>query len=180
MIEGKSVILRPMIEADLDDYIALTGDAKENGNYFPLAIRSMPILKKQFNETGFWGKESGRFMITDKKKRLIGFVSYFKGSFYMTGYELGYQIFKREDRGKGYISESVKLASAYLFQEYEISRLQISMPVGHEGSQRVAEKCGYKFEGIRRKVQFFRGEYIDSKLYSLIREECPNLNNLIL
>ncbi len=154
MIEGNCVILRPMEEDDLDQFVELTADAKENGDYFPLIIRSKQIFRKQFQETGNWGPEGGRAMILDKVGNLVGQVSYFKGSFYMAGYELGYQVFKREDRGKGYTTEAVRLMSAYLFQEYNIGRLQISMPVDHEGSEKVAEKCGYQFEGIRRSVLF--------------------------
>jgi len=180
MIEGNRVVLRPMKQEDIAEFVELTANAKENGDYFPLIIRSKVQFEKQFNETGFWGEQGGRAMITDKIGNLVGQVSYFKGSFYMAGYELGYQIFKREDHGKGYTTEAVKLMSAYLFQEYNIGRLQISMSVEHEGSGKVAEKCGYQFEGVRRKVIFFRGRFVDAKLYSLIREECPLLDNLIV
>lgn len=179
MLEGKNIILRNMKESDLDDYVQLTGDARENGNYFPLIIRSKPLVKKVFDETGFWEPDKGRMMITGKSERLIGFISYFKGAFYNTGYEIGLQIFKKEDRDKGYATEALQIFSAYMFEERQIHRLQICMDKDNVGSKKLAEKCGYKWEGTMRQVSFTRGRYHDLELYSLLRDECPGLNKVL-
>lgn len=179
MIEGKKIILRAMREDDIDEYIQLTSDAKENGEFLPITIRSKPTVKKKYNENGFWGSDGGKLLITDKSDKMVGAISYFKGSLYMSGYEIGYQIFKRDDRGKGYTSEALSLFSAFMFEGKPISRLQICMEADNIGSKRVAEKCGYKWEGTLRKVVFSKGKHVDLEIYSLLREECPSLNEFM-
>jgi len=43
--------------------------------------------------------------------------------------------------------------------------------VRNVASQRVLEKSGFQKEGIIRKRLFFRGEWTDNLLYSILREE---------
>jgi RimJ/RimL family protein N-acetyltransferase len=38
-------------------------------------------------------------------------------------------------------------------------------------SKRVAEKCGFKFEGIARGSFFHKGKNHDSEVYSILRDE---------
>jgi RimJ/RimL family protein N-acetyltransferase len=40
-------------------------------------------------------------------------------------------------------------------------------------SKRVAEECGYKFEGVARGAVFHRGAYRDMEVYSILRQEAP-------
>ena len=91
------------------------------------------------------------------------------------GYEVGYGIFRREDRGKGYATEALRIFSSYLFELKPIPRLHIATHVDNAAAQRVAEKCGYKLEGTLRQFAFLRGKYADYVQYSLLRDECPSL-----
>jgi len=179
MLEGKNIILRPMKQEDIDEYILRTGDPKENGAHFPLIVRSKPVIQKEFNETGYWEHNKGRLMIIDKEENLVGFVSFFPGAWYMQGFEIGYQIFKREDRGKGYTSEALKLFSAYLFEEKQIQRLQLCINPDNIGSIKVGENCGFKIEGTLRNIAYTRGKYHDLVIMSLLRDECPSLNEAL-
>jgi ribosomal-protein-alanine N-acetyltransferase len=45
---------------------------------------------------------------------------------------------------------------------------------GNTGSKRVAEKCGYRFEGVARGAVFHRGVYQDMEVYSILREEASS------
>jgi RimJ/RimL family protein N-acetyltransferase len=38
-------------------------------------------------------------------------------------------------------------------------------------SRRVAEKCGFKLEGIARGAMFHRGQNYDLEMYSILRAE---------
>ena len=78
------------------------------------------------------------------------------------------------------ISKAVKIFSAYLFELKPIHRLQLNCLKGNTGSRRVAEKCGYKLDGVMREVSFHRGEYCDLELFSLLRSECPSLKEVLL
>ncbi len=69
------------------------------------------------------------------------------------------------------MSEALTLFSDHLFKWKKVNRLELRIHPDNIGSNRVAEKCGYVFEGINRKaVKRFDG-YADMKIYSLLRDE---------
>lgn len=180
MIAGKNIILRMIQQSDLDEMIPLMSDLSQKGEYLGVNIVNEVRYRKHFQETGFWSDESGTFLITDKEGRMLGDISYFKGVGYLPGYEIGYNIFRREDRGKGYTSEALKLFSAYLFElRSEIHRLEVHADMQNTGSRRVAEKAGFTFEGTKREAVFSRGQYRDLAIYSLLRHECPCFSEMI-
>lgn len=179
MIIGKQINLRVMKDKDLEQYIDLTNDYGEKGDYFPAIIRTQSATRRHFEETGFFNADGGRMLIVDKEDRILGFVSFFKTAMYINGYELGYQIFKRSDRGKGYVSEALLLFSSFLFEYFNITRLQICMEAENIASEKVAIKCGYQYEGNMRDVCRENGRLVTNKLYSLIRSEVKPLSELI-
>ncbi|MFS1512702.1 GNAT family protein [Chengkuizengella sp. SCS-71B] len=179
MLESKNIILRTIKEEDLQQIYKLTNDLSERGEYLPLHLRSEQDFQKKFKETGYWDEEYGRMLITDKSDSILGDIIYFKNDKYMQGYEIGYQIYKKENMGKGIISEALRIFSAYLFDIKPIQRLEIIVNINNVGSRKVAEKCGYKFEGVKRKAVFLRGTYQDVDLLSLLREECPSLSEVL-
>ena len=42
---------------------------------------------------------------------------------------------------------------------------------GNIASERVAQKCGFTYEGLARQAMFARGRHQDMKLYSWLRPE---------
>lgn len=72
----------------------------------------------------------------------------------------------------------LKLFTSYLFDAKEINRVEIEVSVGNTASRKVAEKCGFKFEGIKRQAVYSRGKYEDIELFSIIREECTSLKDV--
>ena len=106
---------------------------------------------------------------------MLGNLAFFKDVKYHAGYEVGYLILRREDRGKGYMSEALRIFSAYLFELKPIPRLQITTVKGNAAARRIAEKCGYQLEGTFKNHGFLRGRYIDVERLALLREDCPLL-----
>jgi RimJ/RimL family protein N-acetyltransferase len=175
MLEGSNVVLRLFAENDLDGYLSLEQRESEAEESSPAWMRPIPVFKKQFAETGFWEEGMGRMVVTDKEGRLLGTVVYFKDPSYQSGYEVGYAILRKEDRGRGYMTEALRIFSAYLFETRNVPRLQITTFEGNIAARRIAEKCGYRFEGIMRQMGFLRGRHVDAARYSLLRAECCSL-----
>jgi len=179
MLEGPKVNLRLFKEEDLDEYLRLESQESQAEQFAPAMLRPIPKFKKEFGETGFWEENQGRMVVTDKEGRLLGTMMFFKDPSYQTGYEVGYGILRREDRGHGYMTEALRIFSAYLFELRSVPRLQITTAEGNLAARRIAEKCGYQFEGTMRQMGFLRGEYVDAARYSLLREECCSLNEAL-
>ncbi|MGE5631130.1 MAG: GNAT family N-acetyltransferase, partial [Caulobacteraceae bacterium] len=125
MLKGKNIILRTVRESDLEELYNTTSNIDERGDYDALFLQSEPLYKARFKENGFWDNDFGTLLITDKTGRILGDISFFKGLKYCEGYEIGYRIYRKENRGKGYMSEALKIFSAYMFSIKPIPRLQV-------------------------------------------------------
>ncbi len=164
--------MRLFKESDLDAYAETMNKLEARGDHLPLHILNPVDLKKQFGENGMMDKDRGRFLIEEiGTGRIVGDVGFFRGTHYTNGYEIGYGIHSDEDRGKGYCAEAIRILTKWIFNTKEINRLQICMDVDNIGSKRVAEKCGYKYEGMLRGVVYSRGEYRDLYIYGMTRED---------
>jgi len=110
-------------------------------------------------------------MITTKEGKKIGLIHFFKSIPYTVGFEIGYMIFKNEDRGKGYMSEACKLFIDFLFLSKHIPRLQLCFFEGNEPSIKIGRKMGFTYEGTLRHAVFHRGKFLDVMVFSLLRKE---------
>jgi RimJ/RimL family protein N-acetyltransferase len=71
-------------------------------------------------------------------------------------------------RRRGIAGNAVRLLSVWAFRELGLKRLQLSIRPDNAASRRVAEKAGYRFEGVLRSTKVIRGSRIDAALYSLL------------
>lgn len=62
---------------------------------------------------------------------------------------VGYWL-RPEGRGRGAATEAVKLVSTWAFEQLHVSRLSLITDPDNEPSQRVAERAGYRREGLLR------------------------------
>jgi [ribosomal protein S5]-alanine N-acetyltransferase len=171
MIEGRNVKIRPLKEKELNTFFSLLEEALIRNEFFPFnSIESEYNFKKQFQTNGLWQENDGIAVILNLEDQIIGMLTYVK-SYFLEAYELKYIIFDEQNRGRGYMKESLKLFSNYLFSSKKINRLQLAIPDYHRASIAVAQKCGFTFEGIAREALFSKGDYLDVCVYSLLRKE---------
>jgi len=180
MIRGKRVNLRTFRESDLDEYSEIINDLSNMSNYWPINLQAETNLRKEFGKNGFWKDDYKLMVVTDKQGNLIGEVDNFKTSPNIQGSEVGYRIFQKKDMGNGYMTEAVKLFSAYLYKASPtLLRLTLLIRSDNIGSIKVAEKCGYKREGTLRNAWVDEGKPYTMEIYSLLRDECPELQELL-
>ena len=109
----------------------------------------------------------------DQADRLVGIMYFFKATPYFDGYEIGYRLFDLQSSGRGLMTEALLLCTYLLFVWKKINRLELKIFSENIGSKRVAQKCGYQYEGLLRGCDFHRGEYRDMESYSILRSEAP-------
>lgn len=179
MLHGKNINLRLIQEKDLSEMLNLMNDLDHRGYYLGLDLYHETKIQKHYSDAGYWENDFGRMLITDKSDRLLGAITFFKGVGDSEGYEIGCQIYRKEDRGKGYAAEAVKLFCAYIFEIKPIVRLQVCTVSENAAAKRAAEKCGFVYEGTMRKAYFARGKYHNLDVLSMMREECPTLAEVL-
>ncbi len=150
MLKGRSISLRPVWENDLDPLYSFHLDIDNRGDYFPRGVLSQPDFRRQFQESGFWSKEEGMLLIVSPKDDILGHIEFFKTVNYLDEYELSYQVYAAEQRGKGVASEAVNLLVRYLFETKRVNRIRLVIHPDNLASRRLAEKCGFRHEGTAR------------------------------
>ena len=83
--------------------------------------------------------------------------------------EMGYYI-SEEYWGKGIMTEAVKQACNYIFENTDIIRIFADPYASNTGSCRVLEKAGFVYEGTLRKNAVKNGQIADMKMYAIIRD----------
>ena len=73
---------------------------------------------------------------------------------------IGYWISK-DYANRGYMTEAVNMVTDFAFNELALHRLEINIRPENEPSIRVAEKCGYLYEGLRPRYLHIDGAWRD-------------------
>jgi RimJ/RimL family protein N-acetyltransferase len=86
--------------------------------------------------------------------------------------EVGYWV-RADARGRGVATRAVRLVSRWAIEECKLERLQLRADVHNEASQRVAEKAGFRREGVLRSARYSprQGRRVDFVVFSLLPEE---------
>ena len=79
--------------------------------------------------------------------------------------ELGY-IVAPAVRGRGLGTEILRLLTRWAFDELEAQRVYLIIDVENPASARVAERCGYRLEGVMRSIHLKQGQRVDAGLWS--------------
>ena len=83
--------------------------------------------------------------------------------------EMGYYIGEKY-WGNGYMTEAVKLACEFVFENTDIIRI-FAEPFSHNiASCRVLEKAGFTCEGILRSNAYKNENIVDMKMYALVKQ----------
>ena len=178
MLRGKRVLLRLVRQEDLAEMRALLLDGENLGADESLEVLTASTQQNEFNTGGFWEKTRGSLLITTHDGALLGEIGYLEGLAFQVGFEVGFRIYKPDNRGKGYMTEALALFCAYLFALHDIPRLQAHCLLTNVASRRVLERGGFKLEGVCRQMLFEAGRYHDLYQFSLLHNECPRLEDV--
>jgi len=171
MLKSKSITLRPIRDTDLNQLYAFHIDIDNRGDFFPRGVLAQPAFEKQFQDTGFWGKDEGMLVIASPDDALLGHIEFFKTVNYLDEYELSYQVYSPEHRGKGVATEAVQLLVRYLFETKQVNRIRLVIHPDNVASLRLAEKCGFRHEGRARGAWYHKGKHQDVEIYALLHDD---------
>ncbi|MGH2697685.1 MAG: GNAT family N-acetyltransferase [Actinomycetota bacterium] len=84
--------------------------------------------------------------------------------------EVGYWV-AAHARRRGIATRAVRLMARWAFEDLEVKRLELLTHLDNEASERVAEKCGFRREGVLRSLRVIKGERVDLTMFSLLPDE---------
>jgi RimJ/RimL family protein N-acetyltransferase len=171
VLNGRSVTLRPVREADLDALYDAHTDIGNRGRFFPLGIMSETAFRRDFAEHGFWQRTEGMLLIQTPEREIAGHIEFFRPVSYWDAFELSYQLYDDRFAGHGLVTEAVQLLVDYLFSAKKEHRIHLVIAPENAASRRIAEKCGFVLEGTARGAFFNDGRNQDVMIYSLLRTD---------
>jgi [ribosomal protein S5]-alanine N-acetyltransferase len=74
--------------------------------------------------------------------------------------------------------EAVDLLVRYLFSRLKNNRIRLIIHPENLASCRVAEKCGFTYEGTARGAWYYRGTNHDVEVYAILRDEVKPGNRI--
>jgi ribosomal-protein-serine acetyltransferase len=84
--------------------------------------------------------------------------------------EMGYWLISKM-KGKGIITQSCTILTRLAFEKMGMNRITIRSAIGNEASEKIAKKLGFKYEGIERNGERFEDQFLDLKVWSLLKNE---------
>ena len=177
MLKGEVIRLRTVREADLDALYAFHHDIANRGDHFPLGVMSEPRFRRTFHETGFWDDKEGMLVIVNGADEIIGHIEFFQTVAYLDELELSYHIYRQEHYGQGIASDAVKLMTGYLFDRKKHNRIRLIIHPDNLALRRVAEKCGFQYEGVARGACGLTGAGRTTSVYAVVREDYDRLRS---
>jgi RimJ/RimL family protein N-acetyltransferase len=161
------VRLEPLDERWLDDVAALVADPEVL--YYTRIPEPAPArFEREWVQSYATGRRDGTregFAATDGAGRFLGLGLAPNLDRDGDEVELGY-IVARAARGRGAGTAILSLLTRWALQDLRAQRLYLIIDVENRASVRVAERCGYRREGVMRSIHLKQGRRVDAELWS--------------
>ncbi len=122
-----------------------------------------------------WGEGSrAGFAILDHAGEIVGFATIFGLEEPGGEAEIGYFV-APEARGRGVAGRAVALLTRWGFDTLGLERIELRIDSENGASTRVAERAGYRLDGVLRSKHFKEGLRTDLGVWSRLRSDVPRL-----
>jgi len=125
----------------------------------------------------FLERKDLRFHLFEKDtNRFVGSSGLHEINWSIPKFEIGYWC-RTSCMGKGYITESVRGLTVLAFEILKAKRVEIRCDMRNVRSRKVAERLGYKLEGVLRNHRIaVDGKVEDTCVYALVPEDFQSLS----
>ena len=173
-LDAERLVLRRMTPADAEDMHTYTSDP-EMVKHLPL-FQTYTLEEAKRSIAGFMEMYDARrvapwgitIKATGKHIGICGFENWNPST---DRAEIGF-IIAREFWRSGYATEAATRVMRFGFERMQLNRLEARCTTDNIGSQILLEtRLGMTYEGLLREHSYWKGQYHDLKLYSLLKRE---------
>ena len=112
-----------------------------------------------------------RCAIVDESDKILGLVSLTSIDQLNQSAEFHIMIGSSENQGIGIVTFAVNEMLKQAFYNLNLQRIELTVLENNERAKHLYEKCGFKFEGIKRKSNYKNGVFVNMQMYAILKEE---------
>jgi RimJ/RimL family protein N-acetyltransferase len=161
--------IRRLRRKELPEALEWVSDPAFRGDFLPFSKTSEREAAKGIREMMVSQRPRFSGIVKASSGELIGLLLYYRPQGF-DYFEVGDYLVPNE-RGKGYGPEALKRLIALLFKRNRVETILAGTSSLNAASQRALEKAGFKREGFWKKTLFRNGQWEDSVIYALYRDE---------
>jgi [ribosomal protein S5]-alanine N-acetyltransferase len=178
MMKNKHIHIRPLNVKDAEDSLKFQLDNRElferfsmtrSSDFYTIEVQTERIRK--YADHMSRDEEYNLGIFTNDTDTLIGSISLFqvlRGD--LQSAFIGYFLDKNNN-GKGYTTEAVKLMVEYAFNTIKLHRIEAGVMPHNIASIRVLEKAGFHKEGLAKKNVMINGKWEDHQVLAIINPD---------
>lgn len=107
----------------------------------------------------------------DDKDEILGLVSLVSIDYMNQSAEFHIMIGDKNNRGRGLGTYAVNSILKHAFKNMNLQRIELTVLDDNIHAKNLYEKCGFIYEGRKRKAKYKNGQFVDMLLYSILRDE---------
>lgn len=169
-LESKRLILRPFDSSDKAKVFEGLSHP-EVTKYYGVSYETLESTQTQMDwfkkieeeKTGLW-----RAIIRKEDQTFIGGIGIYNLNEKFKNAELGYWLLPDFWR-QGYIKEAGLFFCDYLFEKYDLHRLDAMVETQNTASLETMRVLGFQYEGTRRECELKEGKWIDLALFGKLK-----------
>lgn len=175
VLKGKRVKLQPIQLADAPDFVRWFGDKK----VVIYLLRQTPITlakEKEWIKKTLRAKDKIIWSIFNENGKIIGNTGLTIDAKNKAA-GLGIMIGEKNEWGKGYAGECLKLIGDFVFRKLKYNRLELDVYMKNKRALRVYEKAGFLLEGVKREKlrNTITKKFEDAGVMSILKKEWKNV-----
>lgn len=168
-LEGARVYLAPVIEEDLETFVAFMNDMENT-----LFTGTFAHVYGLEEERAYFKADSSKLQLaihTQVEGRLIGIVELMGINWVNRSCEIGISVGRAKDRSQGYGREAMALMLDHAFGSLNLHSVYLSVFKKNLRAQKLYASLGFKEAGLLRENRYVAGAYEDTLLMDLLRED---------
>lgn len=186
VLVGTRIILRPFENQDIDDMINILNEPelkKLTGSVTNDSDANRLIDENEKKRIVEWYKSRNEqidrldlAIVVKESNQIIGELVFNEYDDCVN--QVNFRILLSQSyQNQGYGSEAIKLFIQYGMEELHLHKINLEVFSFNPRAEDVYTKIGFKLEGIKREDFKYNNEYIDTKLFGLLKSDYEQINN---
>ena len=174
VLETERLLLRKIELDDVDDLFEIFSDPQitdsmtweVNQTKEDTLNKFIKVVTKRHEE----GQSVDWAIVLKENGKVIGNCAFIDWSNRHSKAEIGY-VMNKAYWGKGLATEALNELIRFGFDVIGLNRIEGGCDIDNFGSEKVMLKVGMQYEGTLRKNEFIKGEFRDTKVFAMLKED---------